>query len=96
MNWLKKDALNRALRTFWQAVGLTIATSLGDLGVQLAERVVDSELHSTAIDWAEVATWTRHGAVAAVLLPLIAYWHRRKLDPSAVPSLPPPALPPAR
>lgn len=88
---LKRDAVNRAARSFYQAVGLTIVTSLGDLVVQLLERLVDSEVQGAVIDWAEVATWARHGAVAAVLLPIIAYWHRRALDPSRVPSLPPPS-----
>lgn len=92
MNWLKKDAVNRALRTFWQAVGATILAGLGDVAYQ----VLDYYLASAAgkvVDWHEVWALTEKAAILAVVMPVLAYLHRTRLDPSGVPSLTPPAAP---
>lgn len=93
MNWLKKDALNRLWRTFYQAIGYAIVASVLGVVEQVAERVLTDAVSGAAIDWSEVWLWTRGGLLAAVVMPILAYLHRRKLDPSAVPSAEPPRPP---
>jgi hypothetical protein len=89
MNWLKKDAVNRLWRTFWQAVGGTILVGLGDVGYQILDYFLASSA-GKVVDWGEVWTWAGRAAVMAVVVPVLAYLHRTKLDPSSVPSLTPP------
>lgn len=93
MNWIKRDALNRAARTFYQAIGFAIVASLADLAYQVLDREIGDIAAGQAIDFGEMWLWTRTGLAAAVIMPIIAYLHRRKLDPSAVPSLTPPEPP---
>lgn len=90
MDWLKKDALNRAWRTFWQAVGASIVVGLVDVGYQLLDHVTSAAADGTVVDWHDVWSWAGRAALAAVVMPVLAYLHRTKLDPSPVPSLTPP------
>lgn len=90
MNFLKRDALNRAWRTFCQAIGFAILASLTDLAYQVLDREMNDVLAGQPIDFAEMLTWTKTGLAAAVIMPIIAYLHRKKLDPSAIPSATPP------
>jgi len=90
VNWLKRDALNRAWRTFCQAIGFAVVASLGDLAYQVLDREMNDVLAGQPIDFAEMLTWTKTGLAAAIIMPVLAYLHRRKLDPSSIPSATPP------
>lgn len=90
MNWLKKDALNRAWRTFCQAIGFALVASVGDLAYQVLNREMSDVLAGQPIDFTEMLTWTKTGLAAAVIMPILAYLHRKKLDPSPIPSATPP------
>lgn len=92
MNWLKKDAVNRAFRTFWQAVGGTIVVGLTDVAYQVLDYFLSSAT-GQVVNWHEVWTWAGRAAVLAVVMPVLAYLHRTKLDPSSVPSAQPPRPP---
>lgn len=91
--YVKKDALNRAWRVFMQAIGYAIVASVLDLAYQVVERQLGEAAAGQALDWVETWGWFRGGLGAALLMPIIAYLHRKKLDPSPIPSAVPP-LPP--
>lgn len=91
--WLKKDAINRAMRTLYQAFGATVLAGLADVGYQLLDRLVSATVSGAVIDWGETWSWTWHAALVTAAMPVLAYLHRKKLDPSAVPSLTPPSPP---
>ena len=93
MNWIKKDALNRAWRTFCQAIGFALLASLADLAYQVLDRELADVAAGQPIDFAEMWLWTRTGLAAAVIMPVIAYLHRRRLAPSPIPSATPPVPP---
>lgn len=93
MNWLKKDAINRLWRTFYHAIGYAIVASVLNVAEQVLDRLLSDTVSGVEIDWSEVWLWTRGGLVAAVIMPIIAYLHRKKLDPSGFPSAEPPRPP---
>lgn len=91
--WLKLDALNRAWRTVIQGVVVTVIGAAGDAVLQVVQRALVDGARTHRMDWTEVRTTAVYAAGTAAAMALAAYIHRAKLDPSAIPSAPPPSLP---
>lgn len=79
-NELKKDAKNRALRTWLQGLVVTLFTAVAPI------------IHQAVSGGVENASWKLLGfaVLNAALLALLAYVHRTLIDPSGLPSASPP------
>jgi hypothetical protein len=87
--WLKVDALNRAWRTVLQGIATAALGAAGDSvlqAIQLAQ-------HGGRFEWRAVAGTAAGAASTAAVMAVLAYIHRAKIDPSAIPSAQPPAPP---
>lgn len=85
--WLRADGANRAWRTVLQGI---VATALGAGGDVVLQAVRDAALSGGGIDVRQVATTAGYAAGTSLLLAVLAYLHRTKVDPSPVPSAQPP------
>lgn len=94
LSWLKADARNRAWRTILQGIAATVGFAALDAVVQVYQGAATDALHGKAMDWTHVAGTAKYAAVTAALMAVAAYLHRRKLDPSRIPSAVPPEQPP--
>lgn len=92
--WLKADAKNRAARTAAQAVVAVLILPAADAILQVLQRALVASMAGTPFDWAQVGATALTSAAMGVTMAALAYLHRLKLDPSAIPSLPPPAAAP--
>lgn len=83
------DALNRALRTWWQVIGAGAAVTIGDLGLHL---LATGDVYSADF-WGSLLK----GAITAVLSATFAYAARFKAPPPREVVLPAagPKTPPA-
>lgn len=93
-SWLELDALNRAVRTFMQTAVAAGATAALDTAGQAVVRGLSERVSGGVVDWRQVGAAAGYGALVAFLAPVVAYLHRTVLDPSRIPSAPPPAGPP--
>lgn len=93
MKWLKRDALNRSWRTILQTVGAVVVIPAGDAALQVVKLALIDAAAGKQFDWASVATSAKWSAGVGVVISVLAYVHRLKLDPSPVPSAEPPAPP---
>jgi hypothetical protein len=92
--WLRADGANRSWRTIAQGI---VATGLIAAGEVVRQVVMDQALNGTPIDWRQVGVRAAMTGGAAVLMAVLAYLHRVKVDPSSVPSaLPPDPIPASR
>lgn len=91
--WLRLDALNRAWRTLLQGIGAVVLFAAGDAAVQVVQRALVDAMAGQPLDWQQVKTRAAYAAATAATMAVLAYWHRRRLDPSRIPSSPPPAPP---
>lgn len=83
--WLQADGANRAWRTVLQGIVATSATAAGDAVLQA---ILDA--HGGAVDWSQVLHTAEYTAGTTALIAVLAYLHRVKVDPTAVPSAQPP------
>lgn len=74
------DALNRAVRTWWQAVGAGVLVAIGDLGLKL---LASGDVYSADF-WGGLLK----GAITALVTASLAYLSRFKAPPP--PELTPP------
>lgn len=91
MKWLKRDALNRAWRTILQTLGAVVLIPAGDAALQVLKLALIDAAAGKAFDWTSVMTSAKWSAGVGVVLSVLAYIHRLKLDPSPIPSAQPPA-----
>lgn len=92
MRWLKRDALNRAWRTFLQGVLAVVVVPAATAGLDvLRQAILDGGI--AGVDWTATRERALTVAAATVVMAVSAYLHRLKLDPSPIPSAQPP-LPP--
>lgn len=87
--WLKLDAQNRALRSLLQAAAVSVFMAVVDTVIQ----AVQIWAGGASWDWHELGDTTAKTAVMAGLLPVAAYLHRLRVDPSLLPSAEPPPPP---
>lgn len=85
--WLQADGANRAWRTVLQGI---VATALGAAGDVVLQAIRDAALSGAGIDLGQVGTTAGYAAGTSLLVAVLAYLHRVKIDPSAVPSAQPP------
>jgi hypothetical protein len=71
------DAVNRAVRTWWQVVGAGILAAIGDLGLRL---LIDGDVMSFDF-WSTLL----RGTITAVLAASFAYWARFRKPPKPAP-----------
>lgn len=95
MNWLKKDALNRAWRVIYQTMIAVVVIPAGDAALQVIKLALADAATGQGFDWGRVGESAMWSAGVGVTISVIAYWHRLKLDPSRLPSLEPPTPPSA-
>lgn len=95
-SWLELDALNRAVRTFLQTAVAAGATAALDTAGQAVVRALGERVSGGVVDWRQVGAAAGYGALVAFLAPVVAYLHRAVLDPSRIPSAPPPVQPPSQ
>jgi hypothetical protein len=88
---LKLDARNRAARTLLQTVVAGALVAAGDAAWQVLQAALATAAAGGSVDWGHVAGSAGIAAAMAAVTPMVAWAHRRWLDPSRVPSLPPPA-----
>lgn len=86
--WLRLDGLNRAWRTVLQGAVAAGLTAGGDVLLQV---IMDDALNGRPVDWGQTGTRAAWTAGAAVLMAILAYLHRTRVDPTSVPSAQPPA-----
>jgi hypothetical protein len=81
------DAVNRAWRTLWQAIGAGVIVTIGDLGLKLLETgdVFTGDFWGSLIK----------GALTALITAVLAYAARFKLPPPPVPETTTLPTPPA-
>lgn len=91
MKWLKRDALNRAWRTFMHSIGAAAIIGAVDAVIQVVVNALSVSATGAEVDWKQVATLAGSAALTAAVTPVLAYLHRLKLDPSPIPSATPPA-----
>jgi hypothetical protein len=95
MQWLKRDALNRAWRTFLHtSIGGAALAGAGDAALQAVAHELSSSPTGAAVDWRRVALVASSGAITGAIASALAYLHRTVLDPSRIPSALPPEPPP--
>lgn len=94
MNWLKRDAWNRAWRTIMQTVALVVIAPAVDAAVQAVHIALADGAAGAGWDWQSIGRTAASAAVMGASMSVLAYLHRRVLDPSAIPSAQPPAPPP--
>lgn len=87
---LVRDARNRAWRTILQAFVATMLLPAGDAALQVVQRSLVDSAAGKPFDWRQVAMTAAYSAGTGVVMAWLAYLHRAKVDPSAIPS----ALPP--
>lgn len=88
---LKADARNRALRTLLQTVVLVVIAPAADAALQIVQRyILESATGGHGFDWRQIAVTAMYAAGSGATMSLIAYVHRLKVDPSPIPSAPPP------
>ena len=71
------DAINRAVRTWWQVIGAGVIAAAGDLGIRL---MLDGDVLSADF-WSSLL----RGLVTAVLAATFAYWARFRKPPKPAP-----------
>lgn len=91
--WLKLDALNRAWRSFLHAVGAAALLGAGDASWQVLQKALADTTAGAPVDWHQVGVLAGSAALTAFVAPVLAYVHRRWLDPSRFPSAVPPRPP---
>lgn len=89
-SWLNRDALNRAWRTILQTVALVVIAPAVDAAVQVVQLAAVDAMAGKAFDWTQVADTALTAAWVGASMSVLAYVHRRFLDPSRVPSAEPP------
>lgn len=90
MNWIKKDALNRAWRTFSQAL-IAVVVVPGTIAAGEVLRLALTD--KTGFEWGVVGENMLIAFAVGAVMSVTAYLHRLKLDPSRLPSLEPPKPP---
>lgn len=75
--WVVLDAINRAVRTWWQVIGAGVLVTIGDLGITL---LATGDIFSGSF-WQSLIK----GIVTAVLAATFAYFARFKTPPKPVP-----------
>jgi hypothetical protein len=85
-SWLRSDAQNRAFRTLLQGVAVTVILPALDAALQVLTRA----LGSGSFSWSQVGGLAATAALTAGGMSVAAYVHRMVLDPSSIPSAPPP------
>lgn len=93
LNWLKRDAWNRAWRVILQTVALVVIAPAVDAAVQVFNLAVVDAVAGKGFDWDQVAQTAVSAAWVGASLSVLAYMHRRFVDPSRVPSAEPPTPP---
>ena len=92
-NWLKRDAWNRAWRVILQTVALVVIAPAVDAAVQVVQLSVADAMTGKAFDWTQVGDTALNAAWVGASMSVLAYIHRRFVDPSAIPSAQPPEPP---
>lgn len=90
MNWLKRDAWNRAWRTLLQTLVLVVVAPAADAALQVVQRAVVESMAGAPMDWDQVWRTALYAAGSGATMALLAYLHRTKVDPSIIPSARPP------
>ncbi len=90
---LKRDARNRAWRTILQAVAATLLIPAGDAALQVVQRALLDSMAGKPFDWRQVGVSALFAFGTGMVMAVLAWLHRAKLDPSPVPSALPPAPP---
>lgn len=91
MKWLKRDALNRAWRVILQTVALVVIAPAADAAIQVVKLAAADAMAGKSFDWGQVADTALNAAWVGASLSVLAYIHRRFVDPSPIPSAQPPA-----
>lgn len=84
---IKTDAKNRAVRTILQ--GFVAAVLLG-AGEAVRQALTEAASGSVQLDFGQTAKVAALGALFAGLMAGLSYLHRTVVDPSPIPSVPPP------
>jgi len=92
-SWLKRDALNRAWRTFMQTVGAVVIIPAGTAALEVVRWAFADAAAGQGFEWTRVAESALWAAGVGATISILAYLHRMKLDPSRFPSAPPPQPP---
>lgn len=90
-SWLKLDAQNRAFRTLLQGVVVVVLVPALVAGLPVLVEAVTAG--GEGMDWAEALDTAWKAGLTAAVMSVLAYLHRSKVDPSAVPSAQPPRPP---
>lgn len=93
-SWLTRDALNRAKRTILQTLALVVFAPAADAAIQVVKLAAADAATGAGFDWNQVGQTAASAAVMGASMSVLAYIHRRFVDPSAIPSAPPPEPPP--
>jgi hypothetical protein len=94
--YLKRDAVNRAVRTFAHSIIAAALVAALDAIVQVVASALTAKAGGATVNWHEVYNAAKLAGATALFAPLVAYIHRLKIDPSPIPSLPPPTPVPAQ
>lgn len=95
LKWLKRDAWNRAWRVILQTLALVVVAPAVDAVVQVIQIAVVDAASGKGFEWTQVGETALNAAWVGVSLSVLAYIHRRFVDPSRIPSGQPPEPPPA-
>lgn len=87
--WLKLDAQNRSWRTLLQGVVAVVIVPALVAVFGVIQQAIESDGIS-GIDWNQVGDNAFKAGITAAVMAVLAYLHRAKLDPSAIPSAQPP------
>lgn len=93
LNWLKRDAWNRVWRTILQTAALVVVAPAVDAAVQVVKLAAADAAVGNGFDWNQVGRTALSAAVMGASMSVLAYLHRRFLDPSSIPSGQPPEPP---
>jgi|SRR5262252_1502270 len=92
-NWLKRDAWNRAWRVILQTVALVVIAPAVDAAIQVVNLAMADAVTGKGFDWTQVGHTALNAAWVGASLSVMAYIHRRFVDPSSIPSAQPPEPP---
>jgi hypothetical protein len=89
--WLRRDAVNRVWRTLLQGVAVTVVLPALDAALQALVQALTTG--GAGFSWGQVAGLAGTSALTAASMAVAAYVHRMVVDPSSIPSAPPPRPP---
>lgn len=92
-SWLNRDAWNRLWRTILQTVALVVVAPAVDAVGQVVQLAIADAAAGNGFEWGQVVETAKWAALMGVSMSVLAFVHRRVVDPSPIPSAEPPAPP---